>query len=671
MNKQTVAHRPGRCAPLLASLAGCGAVALSIPACTPSPFATEASDYGPRASAERLRMVGSLRLEDMAKPRPEPGAPAAVITEPPPDPFTGLERVEVSIEQARAWTLANNLDLQVSLIDPTIAREGLSGEEAKYEWVLGTRVRYQQLDSAVSSTLSNNQAELLDVTPGVDIPLRTGGTVRVELPLNRTETNNQNQFTFLNPSYATDAAVSISQPLLRNAGRRTSTHSIRIQALETDIAEARAKLEIIRRLADVERAYWRLYAAERILAVRQEQFELARRQLQQAERRFRSQVVAEVEVIRAQSGVAERLESIIRAQNTVRDFQRELKRIMNADGLKVGSPRIVSLQTQPDPVEYELDAPALAEAAIVNRMEMLELELRIAQDYSNIDFAKNQALPEFTLDYRYGINGLGSEFTDSVSVLRGNKFEDWSVGANFSVPLGNEEAEARVHQAILRRLQRLATREAREVAIRQEIFNAVDELGASWNRILAARQAVILAARTLRAEENQFEVGRRTSTDVLDAAARLADAQSSEISALTDYQVAQVDLAFATGTLMGSTKVDWTPRDPRTPSDFVGESTGRVPLGPAGVPVRDGTVVPLENKPEEPRPRPVGPIQADVGRKDHPSKWTYDDYAKPEPGEVVEPAAPADSAPTEPSATPDAPGSQPPVAPEPAPSPGS
>lgn len=665
MNKPTVAHRPGRCAPLLASLAGCGAVALALPACSPSPFATEASDYGPRASSERLRMVGSLRLEDMAKPRPEPGTPAPVITEPPPDPFTGLERVDVSIEQARAWTLANNLDLQVSLIDPTIAREGLSGEEAKYEWVLGTRVRYQQLDAAVSSTLSSNQAEILDVTPGVDIPLRTGGTVRVELPLNRTETNNQ--FTFLNPSYATDAAVSISQPLLRNAGRRTSTHSIRIQALETDIAEARAKLEIIRRLAEVERAYWRLYAAERILAVRQEQFELARRQLQQAERRFRSQVVAEVEVIRAQSGVAERLESIIRAQNSVRDFQRELKRIMNAEGLKVGTPRIVNLQTQPDPVEYELDPQALAEAAVVNRMEMLELELRIAQDYSNIDFAKNQALPEFTLDYRYGINGLGSEFTDSVSVFRSNRFEDWSVGANFSVPLGNEQAEARVHQAILRRLQRLATREAREVAIRQEIYNAVDELGASWNRILAARQAVILAARTLRAEENQFEVGRRTSTDVLDAAARLADAQSSEISALTDYQVAQVDLAFATGTLMGSTKVDWTPRDPRTPSDFVGESTGREPLGPAGVPVRDGTVVPLEPKPEEPRPRPAGPIQADVGRRDHPSKWTYDDYAKPEPGEVTGPAA----TPVEPGAVPD--GSEPvaPPAPEPQPTPGS
>jgi len=61
-----------------------------------------------------------------------------------------------------------------------------------------------------------------------------------------------------------------------------------------------------------------------------------------------------------------------------------------------------------------------------------------------------------------------------------------------------------------------------------------------------------LAARTLAAEERQFDVGLRTSTDVLDASASLADAQSREVAALSSYQIALVDLAFATGTSLGA-----------------------------------------------------------------------------------------------------------------------
>jgi len=53
----------------------------------------------------------------------------------------------------------------------------------------------------------------------------------------------------------------------------------------------------------------------------------------------------------------------------------------------------------------------------------------------------------------------------------------------------------------------------------------------------------------------------RTSTDVLDAQARLADAQSSEIASLTAYQISQTDLAYAAGMIIGKDRVRWEPRD--------------------------------------------------------------------------------------------------------------
>jgi outer membrane protein len=62
---------------------------------------------------------------------------------------------------------------------------------------------------------------------------------------------------------------------------------------------------------------------------------------------------------------------------------------------------------------------------------------------------------------------------------------------------------------------------------------------------------VTAAERDYKVEQSQFQLGRRTSTDVLFAVTRLADAQLSKIRALVDYEVAQINLAYVTGTLLG------------------------------------------------------------------------------------------------------------------------
>ena len=68
-----------------------------------------------------------------------------------------------------------------------------------------------------------------------------------------------------------------------------------------------------------------------------------------------------------------------------------------------------------------------------------------------------------------------------------------------------------------------------------------------------------MAGSTYRAEQKQFELGLRTSTEVLEAAAYLADAQSSEIRALAAYEISQIDIAYATGALIGRDRVVWEP----------------------------------------------------------------------------------------------------------------
>lgn len=515
------------------------------------------SDYGMRPSEERTKEIGTL-----GESRFRAEGPGAARTDPKQSPFAGMDRVEVSLEQARAWTLENNLDLRVALVDPVIANESVTEEEGRFNSVIFSRAQYNDISQPSASRLEGTKIRQFVFEPGVRIPLRTGGTATVALPTDWTETNNQ--FSTLNPAANTDLRISLSQPLLRNAGRRTATHGIRIAALGWEISKARTKLTVIRTLAAVERAYWRLYAAQQALEVEQMQYELASEQLERAQRRVNAGQAPELEVVRAQAGVADRLEGIIVAENLVRQRLRDFKKIINVPGLEIDSPVMLVAKSDPDPVRFEFDGKALSEDALAERMELLELELQLAQDESSIAFQKNQALPLFTVDYTYRLNGLDGNIAGALRELKNENFDEHLLGLSLEIPIANETARARVQRAVLTRLQRLSTKEARQLSIRQEVLDAVDSVEAAWQRILASRQSASLNGRTLDGEQRQFDVGARTSTDVLDAATNLARAQLSEIRALTDYQIALVDLAFATGTLLGASRVSWEPFDPRT-----------------------------------------------------------------------------------------------------------
>ncbi len=514
------------------------------------------SSYQVDVPAQRTHVIEELDLRERSAMEPVdieqateamlaqvmmPAAPPAVL--------------DLALGDVRAAALVNNLDLRVELVNPTIAQATVDEEQAKFEATFVGSARTTHTDSPTALGTEGSLADFDNFSLGVEIPLRTGGTVTVDFPFSKTETNNP--FSLLNPAYDADLRFSITQPLLRGGGIRANTHSIRIARNQKTITDARTKLESIRILANADRAYWNLYAARRELIVRQQQYELAIAQLDQAQRKVDAGDIPEIEVTRAQSGVAQRLEAIIIAQTLVRQRQRDLKRIMNRNDLPINGPTALLTVTDPNPAGLELDADELAQYAIVNRMEMLELELQLASDLSTVDFERNQALPLFTVDYSYSLSGLGTSYNRAFDQVFDNRFQNWSLGANVRVPLGNEAAEARVHRAILTRLQRLATKAQRDLAIRQEVFDALDLLEQNWQRILAARQAAILEGRTYEAEQRQFNVGVRTSTDVLDAAARLADAQSAEIRALADHQISMIDIAFATGTLLGHDRVIW------------------------------------------------------------------------------------------------------------------
>lgn len=471
---------------------------------------------------------------------------------------TLLQDITLSLEECRAYTLENNLDLHVQLINPSIAKEAVNQEEAKFEAIFSGVMKFSETDSPQVTLLDGTRVHNGSGNFGVQMPLRTGGTLTFSMVDSRkTESS---MWTLLNPSYYAGFSTSISQPLLRNAGKKASTYRIRMSQYNSRITEARTKLQAIRIIANVDITYWQLYAVRKLLEVRKQQYDLAKALFEQTERFVEIGLKPKVELIRTKASMAEKLEAIIKAENDVRNAERSLKRMLNKKALGMRTKTIIIPSTQPAPIHYEFNNDLMVKKAIENRMELLELELQLAQDITNIEYSKNQMLPLVTMEYKYNIHGLGERRRSAYEMMTDNEYNDHTLNLQFSIPLGgNEAAKSSYRRAVYERAQRLATKESKEAEIENEVMNQIDKLEANWQRIQATRQTTILTDQQHRAEKKQYELGFASSTDVLDAQTKLAEAQIMEIVAIAEYQIALVDLAYATGTLLGAAKVELEP----------------------------------------------------------------------------------------------------------------
>src|SRR2546423_10120681 len=102
---------------------------ICLPALAPCPGCFESAGKGgpgdivvPR---EKLQQINNFDPAAASRPSSRPGAASR--------PSTAPAQVQLTIEECRRFALQNNLDLRVELLNPTIARESLSAEEARFE----------------------------------------------------------------------------------------------------------------------------------------------------------------------------------------------------------------------------------------------------------------------------------------------------------------------------------------------------------------------------------------------------------------------------------------------------------------------------------------------------------------------------------------------------------
>jgi HAE1 family hydrophobic/amphiphilic exporter-1 len=146
----------------------------------------------------------------------------------------------------------------------------------------------------------------------------------------------------------------------------------------------------------------------------------------------------------------------------------------------------------------------------------------------------------------YLVGGYGKDLTN----LFGFGTRNLTLGVAISFPFHNKTAEANLAGARIQREQLDASYRSQDQAIEMDVRNAAQSVDTAQKRVVASRAARESAEQQLAGEQKLYDVGRSTTFLLLQRQQELTAARTNELQAQTDYNKALADLQRATGSTL-------------------------------------------------------------------------------------------------------------------------
>jgi outer membrane protein TolC len=497
---------------------------------------------------------------------------------------------KLSLDDCVALALQHNFDVQITRFDPQKARFNLAGTYGAYDPTFSASGQHQYslspggIDTqgrAFGSTEENADVFSLGlngVLPwgtiynfGGNTSDRTGTRPAVTInPNSPIVVTNQffdpianapvvllsTNFATVNtrtPFETTDAnaaAVSLTQPLLKNFWIDAPRFQIYASKHDVKVSESTFRGQVMSTITDVESAYFNLIYAEDFVTVQEEALKLANQLLAENKKKVQVGALAPLDEKQAEAQAASSQAALLQAQADRDTAQRVLKNLLTDDYSNSWS------QVSITPTERLLAMPQVFDLQESWRKGMAQsptlINFRLNVDVAkyNVRLQRNQLYPQLDVIGSYGYSASGKEYSDAFSQLANRDFPYWSVGAQVSVPLSRTTARNNFKAAKASEEQLAMQTKQAEQALLILIENDIATAKANFETVEATRQATIYAQEALDAEQKKLENGKSTSFEVLSLQSKLTTARANEIRALADYNIRLALLALHEGSTL-------------------------------------------------------------------------------------------------------------------------
>lgn len=332
----------------------------------------------------------------------------------------------------------------------------------------------------------------------------------------------------------TNYTLSLNLPLYRKNNyvtRRIAKHSV--ARADAELNSARQDL-----LFNVAQAYFNVLSAADNLEFARAEKRAIQRQLEQTRQRFDVGLVAITDVHEAQARFDLAIASEIDASNALDNSRESLRTLtgsyhQNLLSLKDDTPLI-----QPEPTDID----QWTQTALTQNPALIMARKSVEEARESVHSQRATRYPtlDLTASRSYAENGGVFASTSETS----------SVGVRLNLSLyqgGRISSQTRKAQHLLEQAQQALEQQRRET--QRSVRNAYLGVIAGISRVKALEQALISSQSALRASEAGYEVGTRTTVDVLNSRQEVFRAQRDHAQARYNYLLDTLRLKQAAGLL--------------------------------------------------------------------------------------------------------------------------
>ncbi len=298
-------------------------------------------------------------------------------------------------------------------------------------------------------------------------------------------------------------------------------------------------------------AYFIVLAAQDTLEAGQAAHDAIARQLEQSEKRFEVGLIAVTDVQEAKAAFDQATATLIQAKRNLATSGERLRELTGDAFDELSKPGVDMPLAGPNPTSPE----DWVKLAMEQNTRLISSRLAADISREDVSFQRGGYFP--SLDLVVSHSDAESEFDVTTTIAAGSGTtlsesdgDDTIISLQLTVPIfTGGGTNSRVRQAEYRHI---AARERLERTVREterETRDAYLGVNSEVARVQSLKQAVESANTALQATEAGYEVGTRTSVDVLQARQRLFEAQTNYARSRYDYLLNVLRLQLAAGTL--------------------------------------------------------------------------------------------------------------------------
>lgn len=298
---------------------------------------------------------------------------------------------------------------------------------------------------------------------------------------------------------------------------------------------ARTEQEVVFRVVA---SYYAVLLATKQLDVVEQAVKTSQSIMDRSQARFDSGLVVESDLLTAKVRMAARQQELIRARNNQDLARAQLSTAMGVPVDSVFQPaEALAEHALPVPVLQEIEKQALA-----NRPDLKPIQSEESAQQQSVAVAKSSFGPR--------VNAFAGWEMDNPTFLGGGGGNNWLGGVEVQFDIfqgGAKRAELSRERALQDRVK--AMKQVAGDGVRLEVRRAYYDLDSARQEIEIARAAIAQAQDSLRINQDRYDGGLTTITDLLGAEEATQRSQTDYWEAVYRFHTSYANLELASGTL--------------------------------------------------------------------------------------------------------------------------